>query len=491
MTIIITLLTFWGTLLYGARYLLNQSFFVNVPLLFVFAVIIFFIFCIISSVFKAILNEFDGHLLYAEALMFTTLPILCSSVVTWCLCIEIPDLDLPLCFGGVFAAYLALLMGPRKSVMGSIRDSKQWEFIVSQTNLLLNYCIPCVISPVLYLVVHRGVLMTMLARCQGMLLSFAFPSLLVVQIAERHLAYWDATKQKDIYSRYFEIWKMLLIIMLTFAVKDHPFFDDIKIFSQNTLLPHSLSTPLLFLTCYMIFFAVHYYRGITKTGLQEEDVFGISRGATSSSVLFNHPWMSACVIIISLSISLLSGVQPGLIPMFVCGALALSEYYIATSCGMLRGRRFLGAILVLFGVAPVALVFDSFCEVTLRFLSFNLHWSPEIDISINSLCNYCIIMAVSAVVLPSILAGRAPSSTDLLPWASEASYFWSGAASTVFSFGFFLISAAVSLLELLVREQVWGRDYYFLVVIVVVVVVVYINSNVIVYTFLFCDVTLK
>lgn len=453
MTIIITLLTFWGTLLYGARYLLNQSFLANIPLLFVFAVIIFFMFGIISSGFKAILNEFDSHLLYGEALMFTTLPILCSSVITWCLCIEIPDLDLPLCFGGIYAAYLALLSGPRKSALASIRDSRQWEFILSETNLLINYFIPCVASPILYLVVHRGVLMTTLARAEGLLLSFTFPSLLVVQIAERHLEYWSgAAKQKEMYSRYFEIWKMLLIVMFTFAVKDHPFFDDIKIFSQNTLLPHSLSTPLLFLTCYMIFFAVHYYRGITKTGHQEEDVFGLPRGAVSSSVLFNHPWMSACVIIISLSVALLSGVQPGLIPMFVCGALALSEYYIATACGMLRGRKFLGAILILFGVAPVALVFDSFCEVTLRFLSFNLHWSPGVEISINSFCNYCIIMAISAVVFPSMLAGRGTS--DLLPRAGEASYFWSGAASTIFSIGFFAISAAVSLLELLVREQV-------------------------------------
>ena len=117
MTIVVTLMSFWGALIYAARFIIQERFLLNIPMLLVFAVVVFWVFILVSAQFKVVVNEFDTTLAYQEAVMFACIPAVCSSILTWCLCVEIPDLDLPLCFAAVYGGYLAFLCGSRKTAL--------------------------------------------------------------------------------------------------------------------------------------------------------------------------------------------------------------------------------------------------------------------------------------------------------------------------------------------------------------------------------------
>ena len=189
-------------------------------------------------------------------------------------------------------------------------------------------------------------------------------------------------------------------------------------------------------------------------------MYGGYGSSNESSVLFNHPWMTLSVIMSSAGLSLLAGVKPALIPLFIFGALALSEYYMSTACGLLRGKYALAVVLVALGVAPIALVFDSFCEVTLRFLSFQ--FNGVVDVTLNSFCTFCVILSIASVVLPSMLAGNKSGGANAvyLPGNSGETMFWSSSVHSIFGVGAIVFSAFSALLELIVREQV-PQEYAF------------------------------
>jgi hypothetical protein len=473
-TILVSLLALWGSLLYAARYLLQRSFLYNIPLLITFAVVLVWIFIVLAGDFRSVRNEFDSSLLVAEAWLFTVMPMTCSALVTWCLCVELPSLEFPLCFSMVYCAYLAVMARPRKSCLGgtvanSDPRSSVWSYIIAERDLLALYVLPCVVSPLLYIIVHRNVIMNFGPRIQGLLLSIAVPSILVLTVAERQIDYWPADNQKSM-SQFLEMWKLGMLFVGIFSIKDHHFFDDLKVFSASNLLPEAMLTPVLALTMLFTFIVVYQYQSVKKEGAargEDYSVYGGGSDDKASSVLFNHPTLSVCVCASALGVGLITGVTLSVLPVFVMGVVALAEYYLATSRGLMRGREFLGLSLVATGAFPVAIVCQSFTDVTLRFLNFGFSGSLGITIDIQAFCTYCSLLTIAAVVLPTLLAGgggggpkmgSSSGSLGFVPGSSKESMtlFWSSAAGVVFSVGAVVFAAAAAFLELLVLEQDWS-----------------------------------
>lgn len=454
----------WGTLLYAARFLLQRSFFYNIPLLISFAVVLVWSFVVLAGDFRAVRYEFETSLLHAEAWLFTAMPIVCSALVTWCLCVEIPDMEFPLCFAMVYCAYLAVLGSPRKSRLSGnvVEQIHSWNYIISERNIVALYLTPCFLSPLLYLVVHRNVLMNFVPRIQGLLLAIALSSVLVFSIAERQVDYWPIEKHASILS-YLEMWKLGMLFVGTFCVKDHHFFDDLKVFSSSNMLPESLLTPVLMLTCLLVFLSMYQYQGVKKEEKVDDCVY---RGSSeASSVLFNHPTLSLCVAGSALGVGLIVGVTMSVMPLFVMGVLALSEYYLATSCGLMRGHELLGISLVAIGAFPIAMVCNSFTNVTLRFLTFRFSGAFGVEINIQAFCLYCTLLTVAAVVLPTLLVGGGAKSDKMLGGLGyvpsggsreSQSLFWSSAAGVIFSIGSVVFTSFAACLELVVREEDWS-----------------------------------
>ena len=465
-TILVSLMALWGSLLYAARYLLQRNFLYNIPLLVSFAVVLVWIFVVLAGDFRAVRNEFDTSLFHAEAWLFTVMPMTCSALVTWCLCIELPDLEFPLCFSVVYAGYLAVLASPRKSHLSDQvvpSSANSWNFIISERNLITLYVLPCIISPILHIVVHRNVIMRLALRIQGFLLSVAVPSVLVLSIAEKQVNYWPLESQSNIL-RVLEMWKMGMLIVGAFSIKDHPFFDDLKVFSSYNMLPEGLLTPVLSVTLLLSFAALYQYQRVKSVSKVEDNIYGTASGP--SSVLFNHPLLSVCVAISALGVGLMIGVTLAVLPMFVLGVLALTEYYLATSSGLMRGHELLGISLVAIGVFPIIMVCKSFTDVTLRFLMFQFSGAFGLSVDIGDFCTYCMLLTATAVVLPTLLADGGGSTArgfeqqlGFMPGRSHRetmSLFWSGAASVVFSVGSVLFTCFVCFLEIIVREHDWS-----------------------------------
>jgi hypothetical protein len=467
-------MAFWGSLLFAGRYLLQDNFLAHTPLLLTFAVLIVWVLILISSGFRAVRNEFDSFLMYAESLMFSTLPIACSAIVTWCLCVEMPYLEVSLVFPVVYALYMLLLGAPRKSNFVSAAPitagerAGVWPYIISEGNVVALLVLPCIVNPLLFIVAHRNVLSEFIERVEELLLSVAVPGLLMLTVAERHIGYWPTDAMKRSYLRYFELGRTGLLVVALFGVKDHHFFDSMKVFSRHSYLPEGFVFPLLLVCFASLLAAVHFYREIEvlDSGKSDEDEDAYYKGrrrGVPDSVLFTHPAMTLSVAVAATGLAVLIGTPLAVAPIFVMGAVALSEYYLAAGRGLIQGRALLAVTLVAFGAFPVALLVDAFSNVTLQFLTFSFKWSFNIEMTVQTFCTWCMLLSIFAVVLPAVLAGKRRSGGfyGLLPGHHERSDEDNvvSSAEFIFSIGYFLFCSFVMVLELIVREMVSRLNY--------------------------------
>jgi hypothetical protein len=379
-----------------------------------------------------------------------------------------PYLEVSLVFPVVYALYMLLLGAPRKSNFASAAPitagiTGAWPFIISEGNVVTLLALPCIVNPILFIVAHRNVLSEFIERVEELLLSVAVPGLLMLVVAERHIGYWPTDAQKRSYLRYFELGRTVLLVVTLFGVKDHHFFDSMKVFSRHSYLPEGFVFPLLLVSFASLLAAVHFYHDIDvlNSGKSDEDedayYRGRSRGAPDS-VLFTHPAMTVAVTVASTGVAVLIGTPLAVAPVFVMGALALSEYYLAAGRGLIQGRALLAVALVALGAFPVALLVDAFSSVTLQFLTFSFKWSFNIEMSVQTFCTCCMLLSIFAVVLPAVLAGKKRSGGfyGLLPGQQERSDEDNvvSSAEFIFSIGYFLFCSFVMVLELIVREMV-------------------------------------
>ena len=113
-SILVTGLGLWSTVVWSARLILSESMF-NFSVVIVMGVLLFEVFIVICAQFRSLLTEFDSLFYFLEMQMFATIPLLCSTIITWFICVEIPSLDFPLCFSTSYFLYVMWVCQPRRS----------------------------------------------------------------------------------------------------------------------------------------------------------------------------------------------------------------------------------------------------------------------------------------------------------------------------------------------------------------------------------------
>lgn len=185
--VVVALMGVWGTLLYSARHLLEESL-MNVPMLIVLSLVLLLVFFSVGGMFRGLRLEFDGVFYFMETFLFAVIPLLNSSVVSWFVSVEFPMMDLGFTFCTCYYLFLVILAYPRmcSHPMTSQRNKTANKFVLSFPVLYSMYAIPIVMSPILYLSLHHNVSMTSMHRLIGMVVAFFYPVLLVILAAERH-----------------------------------------------------------------------------------------------------------------------------------------------------------------------------------------------------------------------------------------------------------------------------------------------------------------
>jgi hypothetical protein len=190
MSILITGLGLWATFVWSARMMLSESV-VNFPLIMVMGMILLGIFLIICTHFKSLLFEFETAFYFIEVMLFATIPLMSSVVISWFLCVEIPSLDLSLCFCTTYFLYVLWLGIPRKSSHSNSTSEREngLLYAVPLEVMKMVYLVPVILSPILHIALHHNVLFDSFSRLSGLLIAILTPSLYMLICHERQIGY--------------------------------------------------------------------------------------------------------------------------------------------------------------------------------------------------------------------------------------------------------------------------------------------------------------
>ena len=196
----IMFMSLWVSLIWAAKFLLRDSI-LNFHLVAIMGIILLYTFLLCTAVFNSIRREFDGGLRLFEACAFATLPLFSASLLTWFLCIEMPDLSLPAVFMVTYYAYAYVLTKPRvnSEAVNEARRVGSTDGLLSGRNLVLHSVplrltvlfLPMVMVPALYCFMYRPYVLRTFSkgiftfeRLSGLILSFVGPGYLTCALVQ-------------------------------------------------------------------------------------------------------------------------------------------------------------------------------------------------------------------------------------------------------------------------------------------------------------------
>lgn len=460
MTLILTTFILWITLVWAARLLLLESRW-NLSLVFTMGILLFLTVVTMSSQFRNLLKEFSELFYFLETVIFASLPMIASVIVTWFLCVEVPTLDVSFCFSSVYFCYMVYLGRPRVSsypYTGSYAKDLKFRhtcFVLNGSLIRVMSSIPVVMSPLLAVAVKVNSLYSI--RVTDFAFSFLFPLFLMLMSNDQFSAYFPYDDQKYSILNSSSS-KVISAAMLFVCVQGHPVFSDLKTFS-------TLSDPLASAAlCGAVML------GIVGVGIHRsdnirdpDDDFTEQRQNTVS--LVKRIMVDVCMGAAGFLGGLLLRLPWSALFIAIVFPVALAEYYQRTngkSDSESRVTNILIAILAAMSAAAIALCY---CIETVFFYSFEFHWNAY-NVGLREFSFLIVIMAALAVLSPMLLYDNKKNAATHLRLGRDIDSFLPtamydgfkgvvGAAINPFQMIFSLGSAAVAFIELLVREQDW------------------------------------
>lgn len=444
LTIIATLMSIGGIIVFSGRHLLYQSV-MNSFLIIVLEMSLVILFLPIAASFKMLLREFKHTFISIETLLFATIPIISASILTWFLCIELPSLDLSLTFSSIYCAYLYIFGRPRAS---SFSDSNKTAVnILSKHIVIAMYIIPVLFAPILHISLHFHVPIPAFHRIAGLCFSLLFPLILLAFVSEKHVDYWvDESTGTDII-RPIRILKYCLVGIAFVCLQAHPFFDEIKAISGFSDI---FATVLACASCFILVLAYIIDEIVCgDRNNQSYDEGGIR--PISWAVLITDRIVVFSWVVSSFIMCILVGMTSyKSIAVVLGGIYAMSEFYQKSS------TSFIDLLYVAIGAFCIYFTIHMLTLQTLQFLDISLLWA-ELDVSIQLFSVFCCFLTALAVIIPSMLVkkttvnevslGHIPRSQQQ---QAEGS-FLGDLANILFCVFTFLVTAC----EFLVREQNW------------------------------------
>ena len=279
LTIMVTLMCEWGTLIYASRSIVESSI-VNMGILGVLTILLIMIFIALAGQFRGLRTELESSFYFLETLLMTTIPLTATTILTWFVCIEFPGLDLPTTFTVIYYIYVVILGAPRPSSHPSARiqtpptDWAMGRHVLSVPLICTLYITPLLVCPALHITVHHNVAMAgSIHRLLDFLNSFLLPLLSMTLAAERHTLYWtDVSTRGRLAERLFSL-KLWIVAMLSITLQTNSFVEEVKDFS-------GISEPFATLTtiAVVMFLLMALYLHCRGTG--ESNVSAGSGGRT-------------------------------------------------------------------------------------------------------------------------------------------------------------------------------------------------------------------
>ena len=468
----ITLIGIFVSAAWAARFLIQESY-VNLTLLITMGIVIVFLFLVLVGSFRCIHIEFQAFAAKAEQLIFLTLPLVGSSIITWFLCVEISSLDLPTCFSSVYFLYLLLLGHPTIAsfyVTQSIKckegfmtqqspsykeedRSKLCRFVLDQNSVLDMYIVPVLFGPILHLVVHHNVLSISVNSLLCLVEAFLFPLLLVSIALERQLGHWSLEDREGVAAGAAAS-KYASALLLFSCIQRHPLFDEIKNFA-GMLEP----TPSLLLcaTGLLFYCAVSIQRiQVLQPGFRRVAVtVCVAGSAFLGGYLLDLSIIGLCVIVI--------------------GAVSLGEVYRRHggyasdyfelkegTLGAEGGMTLIEEGLVVLACLSAIYITHVFHQKTLAALNFTLALQSGYVMHLDSFCSLESIVSCIAVAGPALLLGKEADSAINTPLGYVSGVGKGVSGSWIKDWMFFvclqIVSVVLAMVELLIQEQDWA-DY--------------------------------
>jgi hypothetical protein len=482
--VVVSLMSVWGTLLYSARHLLEESL-MNMSVLFVLSLVLIMVFFAVGGMFRGLRMEFDAVFYFMETLMFASIPLLNASVVSWFLSVEFPMMDLGFTFTTCYYLFLVVLAYPRlcSQPVISHRNKTSNKFVLSFPVLYAMYLIPVVMSPVLYLTLHHNVSMTSMHRLVGMILSIFYPVLMVILAAERHTDYYPDESRKAV-SNFLFIGKVFVSLGMVILFQSNDIIEEIKFFSG---LPEPFaSLTIIFSASLLLLSALlnNLKQAYDTDELLRDDADVMGRpvssayekkGIFSPSTL--KPLTDACymgaILIVYVILGILSPTsepQEAMVTVasvFV-GCLSLTEYYNESqipvpSAGFIDVQAKNGVRILLAG-ASAAYGMHLFTLKHLQFLDFTLEWSFG-TVHLQTLCTLSALLTGGAIMIPTLMfnpKARTSSRSTTLGFVpgenndgGNSGLIDVKTSENYASLMFVFFSMGLSGFELLVREQDW------------------------------------
>ena len=428
-TLAITITAVLSVLFWAARFLLQESTFFTLGTILSLGVILLFSFFVTIGHFRGIRNEFDEILLFLDQIMFANIPMVCSAVLSWFLCVELPVLDLSVCFAGIYFVYIVNI----------------GKFI-PRGALIITYSMPVIISPLLHICLHHNVLSNTLSRIAGLSISFLFPTLLMTLAAEYQIQGFDVANKDELQFNINAI-KLTAALALLLCVQSHPMLDDLKVFCS---LPDHWASFVLSGALVFAFAAVQAHRQRAK---ELVELPGQLSPAEKLQLRLASPLVTLFVSLAALLTALLLDLPMHLYPSCVAGAICLAEHYQRISTEMISRSSSWSRIHLLIaavvGGVVVGLVGGALAEKTLWNITISFDWLGGYHWDMRSFCLGCVIAGVLAALTPLML-----SRAKLRRGKGGVLASGDGLTAGLFSLLLFSLIAAVSLGELMLREQV-------------------------------------
>ena len=184
------------SLIWSAKEFLNESA-LNFSFVILVGVIFAQMFILLSSFFTGVMNEFSPVINSLEVVILSSAPLICSTLLTWFVCAEVPTLDIVIMFSVLYYIYVKLLCYPRCKVSGT-QPKKQDDIskvveelpklLIPLRLMKLVYTLPILSSLAIHLAVHHNVLATGRTRFINFAVAFFLPVVLMALAANRQRA---------------------------------------------------------------------------------------------------------------------------------------------------------------------------------------------------------------------------------------------------------------------------------------------------------------
>ena len=469
-----TLLGLLGSLIWAARVVVEENL-LNFSIVIMMGTLLFQLGSVMASYFNVVLTELGALYEVIDPVVFATLPLVSSSLISWFLCVEIPALDLESTFTIVYFLYVLGVLNPRfkggRDVMKKHQVSNVMISVGSSPNLpvvprfvmYMVYAIPIVMSMLIHAALHHNVLSTSKTRLIGFVMSFLFPCFLMLVCARRQIGYWESHLRSSVTSQL--NWLTALVGgLMVLCLQDHPFLDEIKSFSgfEEPWDSYLLLGVMITVACA---YWMHQYVVSFKSASDEIDSIsatGHQQARTSEYINVLETLVSFSIGTCAALLSLLVNIPHKVLPVSVVGAMAVAEYYQRPTWG------FVNKILLIFiGAISLAIVAVAFTHNTIFYLLFGFSW--HIDLTMQQFCAHFAILCSASVVIPAIVrpVGEMKVSSDfsdLLPGAGSGGGankygVFKGIFKKLFGYCMIGLTFILAAAELMLREQVMHVQY--------------------------------